>query len=123
MKNRIGLLGLIITLVTGCAGPTHGAIPMRPNSASTGYLYVGDLGTSKVDVFSYPQDEKVFSLSGFATVNGLCTDFYGDVWVSDGHDGKLYEYLYGQKKRTVRCKCLDISPWVVRSISITVISL
>ena len=103
MTIRIACFLLTATLVAGCSGATQPALsPTRaqlgPASASTGYLYVGDLGTKEVDVFSYPQDKKVFTLSGFATVNGLCTDFNGNVWVSDGYDGKLDQYLYGQKK-------------------------
>jgi hypothetical protein len=49
-------------------------------------------------VLSYPQGKSQFTLTGFGTVNGLCTDTSGDVWVSDGHDGKLIEYGYGSKK-------------------------
>lgn len=61
-------------------------------------LYVADLGTSQVDVLHYPGGKPEAVLSGFATTNGLCTDFNGDVYVSDGHDHQLVEYPHDISK-------------------------
>jgi hypothetical protein len=103
MTNRSAALLLVLSLVTGCGGAVQSGAPpaasqVRLGSTIPGFLYIGDLGTSAVDVLRYPQDTKAFKLKGFATVNGLCTDFYGNVYVSDSHDGELDEYLYGQNK-------------------------
>ena len=46
----------------------------------------------------YPQGKPQFTLTGFGSVNGLCTDVNGNVYVSDGHNGKLVEYPYNITK-------------------------
>ena len=48
--------------------------------------------------FSIPARKAAFTLTGFGSVNGLCTDVNGDVYVSDGHNGKLVEYPYSVTK-------------------------
>lgn len=106
MTYRITIGCLAAVLLGGCGGGstvvTPAAVPQsratRPNYEVNPILYVGDLGKSQVDVLSYPQGKPRFTLTGFSTVNGLCTDFYGNVWVSDGHDGKLVLYPYNSSK-------------------------
>lgn len=103
MIQRIAVISASAVLLAACgssvppaAAPASSASqlinPRRP------LLYVGDLGKSQVDVLTYPQGKPQFTLTGFGSVNGLCTDVNGDVYVSDGHDGKLVEYYYNGTK-------------------------
>ena len=104
MIHRIAIAGISAILLAACGG---GTVPLTaaPASATSRLdnprmplLYVGDLGKAQVDVLTYPQGKPHFTLTGFGSVNGLCTDVNGDVYVSDGHDGKLVEYPYNIKK-------------------------
>jgi hypothetical protein len=96
----------LTALVAGCASyavpssaplaqPQNGAVP----SLLFPLLYVADLGKSDVVVESYPHGKHKFTLSSPGSVNGLCTNFDGNVYVSDGHDGELIEFEYGTTKQ------------------------
>lgn len=103
MIYRVGIVCIAASVLAACGGNvapvvTPASSALRPEKSDTPLLYVGDLGQAHVDVLSYPQGVSHFVLSGFSTVNGLCTDKSGDVWVSDGHDGKLVEYPYGSEE-------------------------
>ncbi len=103
MIYRIAILCVTASLLVACGSSvppvvTPASSTLRPNKGTTSLLYVGDLGKGQVDVLSYPQGKSQFTLTGFYSVNGLCTDAGGDVWVSDGHNGELDEYAYGSKK-------------------------
>jgi hypothetical protein len=106
MLQRIAIAGISAVLLAACGGAT---VPLTAASAAaTGrlinprmpLLYVGDLGKAQVDVLTYPQGKPRFTLTGFGSVNGLCADVDGDVYVSDGHNGKLREYPYNVRKPT-----------------------
>ncbi len=103
MIQRIATISALAALLAACGG----GVPPAASPASAAsqlsnprrpLLYVGDLGTSQVDVLNYPQGKSQFTLTGLGSVNGLCTDVNGNVYVSDGHDGKLVEYPYNTKK-------------------------
>jgi len=103
MIYRIAILWIMASLLAACGGNvpavvTPASSAQRADKGATALLYVGDLGKAQVDALSYPQGKSQFTLAGFGSVNGLCTDSSGDVWISDGHDGKLVEYGYGSKK-------------------------
>jgi len=86
------LLAACGSSVPPVAAPTSATSPL--SNPRLPLLYVGDLGKAQVDVLNYPQGKLQFTLTGFGSVNGLCTDFNGNVYVSDGHNGKLVEYPY-----------------------------
>jgi hypothetical protein len=99
MIQRIVIISASAILLAACGSSVSPvAAPTSATSRLTNprlpLLYVGDLGKSQVDVLTYPQGKPQFALTGFGSVNGLCTDLNGDVYVSDGHDGKLVEYYY-----------------------------
>jgi hypothetical protein len=99
MIQRVVIISVSAILLAACgssvppvAAPTSATRPL--SNPRLPLLYVGDLGKAQVDVLSYPEGKPQFTLTGFGSVNGLCTDLNGDVYVSDGHDGKLVEYYY-----------------------------
>ncbi|HVN68551.1 MAG TPA: hypothetical protein VMU38_02715 [Candidatus Binatia bacterium] len=67
---------------------------MADDAKSKDLLYISDLGTNAVDVYSYPKGAEVGKLTGFGSVAGLCTDKAGDVFVVD-EAGPVAVYSHG----------------------------
>lgn len=102
-----GIFALALGLA-GCGGPgpTTGAqfVPaalarahgswIEPSAKSSDLLYVSDLGTNLVDVFTYPAGTLVGKLSGFGSVESLCADKAGDVFVVD-EAGPVQMFAHG----------------------------
>jgi DNA-binding beta-propeller fold protein YncE len=63
-------------------------------AVSQDLLYVSDLGTNAVDIFSYPAGKPAGKLTGFGSVAGLCVDKAGDVFVVD-EAGPVVMYAHG----------------------------
>jgi hypothetical protein len=68
-----------------------------PQARSDDLLYVSDIGTDDVLVFSYPQGALVGTLSGFDNPFGLCVDVKGDVFIANGSADTVVEYAHGGK--------------------------
>jgi hypothetical protein len=100
--------------LTGCGGTqppvTAGAMPQirttalhpdrRPSwmvrpANSKFLLYISDIGTGDVDIFSYPNGKQVGALTGFNGNQGECTDSSGDVYVVAA--SAVYEFNHGGK--------------------------
>lgn len=104
--NRHALI--LITLsafLAGCSG-TQNALGVAPSSVSpnvshvphTGaLLYVSNVRSAKVEMFSYPQVKTVGSFDAPGVVRGLCSDAAGNVWVTVGLSAtpELVEYAHG----------------------------
>ena len=58
-------------------------------------LYVADAGTNAILVYTYPQLSGAGALSGFGSVDGVCTDRRGYVWVLDTSDVVAWEFDHG----------------------------
>ena len=58
-------------------------------------LYVSDVGTGDVYVYSFPQGALVGTLTGFTRPAGLCVDTAGDVYVTDLFASHVLEYAHG----------------------------
>ena len=56
---------------------------VEPVPKSQALLYVSDIATNLVDIFTYPSGTKIRSLSGFGAIAGLCSDKAGDIFVVD----------------------------------------
>ncbi|MGC1379974.1 MAG: hypothetical protein WA814_02980 [Candidatus Baltobacteraceae bacterium] len=94
------------TLLASCAGaqPSVGTPPLQggraaaswlsPAAKSQNLLYVSDLGTNSVDVYPYPKGKLIGSLTGFGSVNGLCVDKAGDLFVVD-ESGPVQVFAHG----------------------------
>ena len=68
---------------------------MSPAAERGDLLYVSDLKTAEVDVFSYPGGTLVGKLVGFTTPEGECVDKAGDVFVTDPYSSTIQEYAHG----------------------------
>jgi hypothetical protein len=68
---------------------------MAPEAKGEDLLYVSD-GNGAVFVFAYPSGKFVGQLSGgFRSPNGLCSDRFGDVFVTDWQYQRVLEFAHG----------------------------
>ena len=117
LSNVCRALGLYagVALLDGCgigATPSAAWQPLAPNAAQPvrpdrspswmapgakkdDLLYVSDVATADVYVYSYPQGALVGTLTGFTRPAGLCVDTAGDVYVTDLFAFQIVEYSHG----------------------------
>ncbi len=69
---------------------------MAPDAKHHDLLYVSDLGTELVDVYSFPEGKLKGTLSGFSAVHGGCVDAAGDVFITSSE--RIYEFAHGGTK-------------------------
>jgi hypothetical protein len=100
---------LAISLLTSCGGggmtqapatesaaqPDHTRSWMSPNAASNDLLYVSDIYTDDVSVYSWPKGDLEGTLTGFEEPNGECIDKAGDIWIVDLKARDVIEYAHG----------------------------
>jgi hypothetical protein len=68
---------------------------MLPEAKSGNLLYVSDVGTNEVYVFTYPQGTLVGALSGFSYPIDLCADIRGHIFIVDQQLAHIVEYAHG----------------------------
>jgi hypothetical protein len=66
-----------------------------PAAAKDRLLYVADSGANAVFIYTYPQLSGAGEISGFGSVNGVCTDRRGYGWVLDTSDVVAWEFSHG----------------------------
>jgi hypothetical protein len=69
---------------------------MAPDAKHRDLLYVSDLGTELVDVYSYPEGKLKGTLSGFQAVHSGCVDAQGNVFITSSE--RIYEFAHGGSK-------------------------
>jgi hypothetical protein len=80
------------------AAPVHRYLSpsrMAPLASRGNLLYVSDLGTDDVDVFSYPGGKQIGTLTGFSTPEGMCINKKSDVWIASTSNYQMVEYAHG----------------------------
>ncbi len=93
-------------MLAGCGSSLQAAAPpataakisaswMAPAAKNTDLLYISDVGTDQVYVFSYPQGSLVGTLSGFNTPVRECSDTAGNVFVTNTNAENILEYAHG----------------------------
>ncbi len=110
--RRHSMLGIVaMAAFAGCGGPQTSVTPsvqqnapvvrgsglarswMLPEAKSEDLLYVANVYT--ITAYSWPKGRLVGTLKNFYTPYGECVDKSGDVYVTDGKFGKIYEYAHG----------------------------
>jgi hypothetical protein len=103
MKGSLSALGLAGVLA-GCATLPQATgtpplpparSPMTAASPKQDLLYISDLGTNDVYVYSYPQRSLVGTLSGFNSPVRVCSDTAGNVFVTNTYAKQILEYAHG----------------------------
>jgi DNA-binding beta-propeller fold protein YncE len=101
--SQLPIGGAPVGLPQSRAIATHidrGGSWVLPAAKSEDLLYVSDVGSKIVDIYSYPGGVKVGQLTGFAGPGGLCVDRAGDVFVTNGAlsgDANVIEFAHGGK--------------------------
>ena len=72
-------------------------------------LYVADVGTDSLFVYTYPQLSGAGVIWGFGSVNGVCTDRQGYVWVLDTSDSVAWEFAHGATEPIAYVQTGDVS--------------
>jgi hypothetical protein len=94
-------LGFSAFALAACGATTQGSkvIPAAPAAhpdKKSQLLYVSDIGTSDVYVYTYPQGRLSQTLTGFKEPFGDCVDKKGDVFITDQGAAAIYEYAHGR---------------------------
>ena len=58
-------------------------------------LYISDIGTNDVYVYSYPRGKLMGALTGFESPEGECVNKAGDVWITNTSAAEIVEYAHG----------------------------
>jgi hypothetical protein len=105
LELRRGALGwcAVAALLAGCSGGASPlALPgasrtwMASDAKSGDLLYVTDLKTDAVLVYSYPQGKQVGTLGDeFGAPRSECADTKGNVWIADTEGEDVVEYAHG----------------------------
>jgi hypothetical protein len=77
----------------------HGTSWMSPGAKNADLLYISDVGTNDVYVYSYPGGKLMGTLKGFGEPQGECADKKGDVWIANTATSQLFEYAHGGTSR------------------------
>ncbi|HXB84210.1 MAG TPA: hypothetical protein VNU22_12745 [Candidatus Acidoferrum sp.] len=79
--------------------PSPGPSWMSRDAAKTkDLLYVSNLNSGTVNVYSYPDDKQVGTIKGdYDGPDGICVDKKQDIWVVNNLDASLFEYKHGGK--------------------------
>jgi hypothetical protein len=75
--------------------PDHGRSWMAPDAKKKDLLYVSDVGTDDVYVYSYPKGTLKGTLTGFTNPVGECVDKTGDVFITDFFSSNILEFAHG----------------------------
>jgi hypothetical protein len=107
MKNHwYALTCAAAAALAGCGSSSQAGTPpvsaanvarswMAPAAKNADLLYISDVGTNKVYVFSYPQGSLVGTLSGFDAPVRECSDAAGNVYVTNTNGENILEYAHG----------------------------
>jgi hypothetical protein len=77
------------------AHPDHSRSWMAPDAKTNDLLYISDLSTDDVYVFTYPRGKLVGTLTGFNQPLGECRDKAGDVFINNLIGANIFEYAHG----------------------------
>jgi hypothetical protein len=107
--RRTFYISAAAALLAGCGvlplGSSRGqddVMPQGPGTAAnTGeagaqaLLYVADIAAQEVWIFTYPHGKFVGDLTDAEEPAGECVDKFGDVFVTDYYNGRIFEYSHG----------------------------
>ncbi len=75
--------------------PDRSASWLLAQAASSDLLYISDVGTNDVYVYTYPAGNLVGTLTGFTEPQGECSDGKGNVWIANTQKSRIVEYAHG----------------------------
>lgn len=75
--------------------PDHSPSWMAADAKKQDLLYISDVGTYDVDVYSYPKGKLKGRLTGFGGPEGECVDAKGHVFIANFSLSNILEYAHG----------------------------
>ncbi|HET6276480.1 MAG TPA: hypothetical protein VFE16_11175 [Candidatus Cybelea sp.] len=108
MRRPLYVTTAAVTLFTGCGSLGQlGTPPLGARVASSwmsagakthDLLYISDISTNDVYVYSYPQGTLAGTLRGFQSPVRVCSDANGNVYITNTHARQILEYAHGGMK-------------------------
>jgi hypothetical protein len=104
-----GLSAILVALsaCNGIAPATPAVSPHETRNAqswispeavkATSLLYISDLTTYEVYIYTFPGLKLVGKLTGFSQPQGECSDSAGDVWIVDTNTRQMFEFRHALK--------------------------
>lgn len=108
------LFGAVVTSACGSAALQQAApqpaVPatswVSPEAKGADLLYLSDVKTNAIDIFTYPQGKPMGTLTKFGAPRGECVDRKGNVWIVDVQGYDVVEYAHGGMKPLVALSTL-----------------
>jgi hypothetical protein len=98
----------MLAILTACSTAPQASLPQASTAALVpsrvagdtkftrdDLLYVSDAATNDVYVYRWPTGVLKQTLTGFNSLNGLCADRAGDIWIANTGSSELQEYAHG----------------------------
>ncbi|MBV9719942.1 MAG: hypothetical protein JOZ77_11530 [Candidatus Eremiobacteraeota bacterium] len=120
MKRLICVtVGSAVVVLAGCAAPAQLDMPvalersswMTTDAKTSDLLYVTDIGTNDVYVYSYPQGSLVGTLRNFNSPLRDCSDSHGNVYITNTYSYELLKYAHGAAKPEAALHDSNYLPW------------
>ena len=102
---RFGMSALSATVAIGLLAGCSGAAAVNPGQSPSwmapdahkrqALLYISDIESGEVFVYSYPSLAVAGTLTGFSEPAGTCVDTTGDVFIVDYGASDIVEYAHG----------------------------
>lgn len=86
------------TLLTGAivrARPDRSPSTLTVEAAKGALLYVSDIVSDRVYVYTYPGGKRIGSLGGFDQPQGMCVDAAGNLFVTNTGTSQIFKYAHG----------------------------
>ena len=119
MRLRLfAIFGLFTAVLTGCGSAQIGA-PVggigaagrsRPSAAKS-LLYITDVGTNEVYVYSYPRGALVQTLAGFKSPVRDCSDASGNVYITNTESEEILKFAHNGDKPIATFGDPGYLPW------------
>jgi hypothetical protein len=91
----IGTPGAMAQTGTPPMPANRGLSWMATNATINDLLYVSNVGSNSVTVYSWRTGKLMGTLNGFSDPQGLCSDATGNVYIVDAGASRVYEYAHG----------------------------
>jgi hypothetical protein len=100
---------LAAILLAGCSGASGNNVTpadrtmaddswMSSGTSSEDLLYISNMWTNEVRVYSWPALKRVGTLKGLSEPEAECVDAAGDVWIVNFGKSQMLEYVHGGTK-------------------------
>lgn len=115
--RRCARFGFATAFLIACSSTHTGALPpgmpagQSHASLSKSLLYVTDVGTNDVDVYTYPQGNLIDTLTGFNSPVRDCSDAQGNVYVTNTESQELLKFSHGGQAVTETFHDPGYLPW------------